>query len=260
MSVRCERFAGDTSSFAVKLAFHRDPDEGAAATPEMAESWGALQTWARGKNLCAYVDQGETLESSHWYLLPLLEWLTANWDPLLHEERPPVGMTGIRSAADVTGIAAAMTYLSDDNDRLDDFEEQYHWQERHTLRTAGHGGIFPDVRFRCLRDQVEVSWTAEPVAGAEDVQFLSSEGTEYAEPTIVAESLYEVLESAAEWLRQQLPASQQCKALVDDVGALRSLERAEDRTAWVASLGTHRDDVVAQWRRITTRAFERFRS
>ena len=252
MSIRWERFAGDTSSFAVRLAFHRDPDEGAGATPEMTESWGALQIWVRGKNLCAHIDQGETLLSSHWYLLPLLEWLSANWDPLLHEERPPAGRTDIHTAADVSGLAAAMTYLSgDDNGQLDEFGEQFDWQERHALRAASDGGIFPDVRLRRFRDQVEISWAARTVPGAEDVQFLSPEGVDYVSPTTVAQPLYEVLECAAEWLREQLPDSKQCSALVEAVGALSSHQRTEGRTAWLASLGTHRGDVAVQWRRIT---------
>lgn len=104
MSVRWERFAGDTASFAVRLAFHRDPDDGAAASPEMAESWGAFQIWVRGVNLCAHAERGETLQFSHWYLLPVLEWLTSNWDPLLHEERPPVSMRSISTAAEASRV------------------------------------------------------------------------------------------------------------------------------------------------------------
>ena len=84
MSVRWERFSGDTSTFAIKIAFHADPDDGQGADADTARSWGALQVWVDGINLCAHVDQGETLQSAHWYLLSTLEWLASNWDPLLH--------------------------------------------------------------------------------------------------------------------------------------------------------------------------------
>ena len=248
MSVRWERFAGDTATFAVRLAFHHDPDNGEAASPEMAESWGAFQIWVRGVNLCAHVDGGETLQFSHWYLLPILEWLSANWDPLLHEERPPSAMPSIRTAAEVGGMAAAMALdPPGDVGALATRKGQWEWDQRHALRTARDGGIVPDVRFRRHRDQVEISWTATRLAGAEGIDFLSHDGTEYAAPSAVAGSLYEVLSCAAEWLHERLPSSERCTALVDSVAALRSTERTEERTAWVAGLGTTRDRIVARW-------------
>ena len=187
MSMRWERFAGDTSSFAVRLAFHRDPDDGEAATPDMAESWGAFQLWVRGKNLCAHIDQGEELRSCHWYLLPLLEWLSGNWDPLFHEERPPAGRSGIGTASGVSGIASASAYAMETDGGLpDEFEQQYEWRGRHALRAAAQGGVFPDVRFRRFRDQVEVSWAANPLPGAEHVYFMSPEGVDYLSPSAVA--------------------------------------------------------------------------
>ena len=251
MSMRWERFAGDTSLFAARLAFHRDPDDGESATADMAESWGAFQLWVRGRNLCAHIDQGEELRSCHWYLLPLLEWLCENWDPLFHEERPPAGRRGIWTASEVSGIASASAYaIEADETRLDEFEQQYEWRERHTLRAARQGGIFPDVRFRRFRDQVEVSWTANPLPGAEDVHFMSPAGTDYLSPSAVAHPLHEVLTSAAEWLHAQLPDSERCSTLVETVGALRSRQRTPDRIAWLAKLGDAQDQMVQRWRRV----------
>ena len=183
MSVRWERFAGDTASFAVRLSFHHDPDIGEAALPEMAESWGAFQIWVRGVNLCAHVDGGETLQFSHWYLLPILEWLSANWDPLLHEERPPLAMRSIGTAAEAGRMAPIAAF--DPAGSTVEFvarQQQYGWNQRHALRTARDGGITPDVRFRRVRDQVEISWMATQLAGAGEVEFLSNEGTAYEAP------------------------------------------------------------------------------
>ena len=249
MSVRWERFAGDTASFAVRLSFHHDPDISAAALPEMAESWGAFQIWVRGVNLCAHVDGGETLQFSHWYLLPILEWLSANWDPLLHEERPPLARRSIGTAAEAGWMASIAAF--DPAGSTFEFvsrQQQYGWNQRHALRTARDGGITPDVRFRRVRDQVEISWTATQLAGAGEVEFLSNEGTAYEAPSAVAEPLYEILASAAEWLHKQLPQSERCQALVDSVAALRSPRRTEERTAWIACLGTTWDRIDARWR------------
>ena len=251
MSVRWERFAGDTASFAVRLAFHHDPDIGATALPEMAESWGAFQIWVRGVNLCAHADSGETLHFSHWYLLPILEWLSANWDPLLHEERPPLAMRSIGTAAEAGRMAPIAAF--DPAGSTVEFvarQQQYGWNQRHALRTARDGGITPDVRFRRVRDQVEISWMATQLAGAGEVEFLSNEGTAYEAPSAVAEPLYEILASAAEWLHKQLPQSERCQALVDSVAALRSPRRTEERTAWIAGLGAAWDRIDARWREL----------
>ena len=94
MTVQWERLVGDTSRFAIRLAFAPDPDDGRAAAPDMSHSWGSFQLWVDGRNLCTHSEEGERIESVHWYLLPLMEWLARNWNPLLHEERLPVKNAG----------------------------------------------------------------------------------------------------------------------------------------------------------------------
>jgi hypothetical protein len=89
-----ERLAGDTDRFAVRLSFEPDPDKDIFEDPAYGGSWGTLQIWADGLNICAHHAAGEPsdelYESVHWYLLPLLEWIAKVWDPLLHEERLPL--------------------------------------------------------------------------------------------------------------------------------------------------------------------------
>ena len=90
-----EMQAGSPGVFAFRLAFLLNP-HGAddLADDDMRESWGSFIIWTRGENLCAHVEQGEVVDSAHWYLLPLMEWLADNWDPLLHEERLPLRNCG----------------------------------------------------------------------------------------------------------------------------------------------------------------------
>ena len=94
MTIRWERLAGDTGVFAMKLAFASDPDEGRGIDPETKASWGSFQIWVQGRNLCAHREEGEAIDSVHWYLLPLLEWFARSWDPLFHEERLPTKNAG----------------------------------------------------------------------------------------------------------------------------------------------------------------------
>ena len=62
---------GDKKKFAVEIEFCSDPDAGKFALPEDGLSWGRLDLWVDGRNLC---DPGGVT----WYLLPLFEWFVAN--------------------------------------------------------------------------------------------------------------------------------------------------------------------------------------
>src|SRR5260221_13939189 len=85
-----EILSGRRDRFAVKLTFLPDPDDGRAATAEESLAWGGLEIWVKGHNLCEHVEIREPSPAVHWYLLSFLQWLAANWDFLLHENRFPV--------------------------------------------------------------------------------------------------------------------------------------------------------------------------
>jgi len=253
MSVRWERFAGDTSAFAVRLAFHPDPDDGKGADLATAASWGSIQVWVDGINLCSHLDQGETLQASHWYLLSALEWLAAEWNPLLHEERLPSHSKTFGSAIDVAhawpslllGDAASERALGDDARRFD-------WEQRHSLRSARNGGLFPDLRLRRLRDTIEVSWTNVALAGAGGVEFVAQQGTSVQDSTQVGDALYQILSESVAQLRRELPHSDRISSLSARVAALRSDGLVEERTAWLAGLGETKARVVERWRSIVS--------
>ena len=214
MPTRWERLAGDTGVFAIKVAFMDDPDEGHPVDMDLWRSWGAFQIWVHGANLCAHLEEGETVESAHWYLLPLLEWFVRSWDPMLHEERLPCannandGWTGLRRN-------------SVPSPALDEQEEEaweaawQQWWSRHAMVTASEGGVFPDVVFRRSRDLVEVSWGhGRRIGIPEHVDFLANgPGAVRLKPTEVAEPLYEVVKAAAEYLSRVSPDSARVRDL-----------------------------------------------
>lgn len=253
MSVRWERFSGDTSRFAIKIAFHADPDEGEGTDADTAASWGALQLWVDGVNLCTHVDQGETLQSAHWYLLPVLEWLASSWEPLLHEERLPSSSSRFETAADLANSTPWLSLVGvEASSALAEDERRFAWEQRHSLRVARDGGLLPDVRLRRLRDEIEVSWNNTPLAGAAGAEFVATQGRSRQEPTQVGDALYEVLLAGTTWLQAQRPDSARMRNLAASVDALRLADRAEERAAWLAGLGHSRLQVVDQWRRFVS--------
>ena len=122
MTTRWERLAGDPGLFALKLAFASDPDEGQGIDPETGASWGSFQIWAEGRNLCAHREEGELVDSVHWYLLPLLEWFARNWDPLLHEERLPARNAGDTAWESLRATGFPPAAIEDDERKASEWE------------------------------------------------------------------------------------------------------------------------------------------
>lgn len=251
MSLQWERFAGDTSDFAVRLSLYDDPHPMRGVDADTSASWGAIQIWVGGVNVCAHTDQGESLTSAHWYVLPILEWLVERWDALLHEERLPLGR--FATAAEFAG----MPNTDVDVDGYWEREElRYEWHQRHSLRAAAEGGLLPDLKVRRLRDQIELSWSRSPSAGELDVEWQAPIGHRHTDPVATAEVLDEVLSQAVTRLLKLRPESQRIRTLAQAAGALRSETRADVRAAWLAGLGTTAKTALARWRDLRARVTE----
>ena len=164
MARQREIMVGSRDRFAVKIAFQTDPDRGRAATREHSISWGAIEVWANGHNLCRHVELGESIDAAHWYLLPILQWLASNWDFLLHEERLP-GRNAARDAwISMQRTAEPPPVLPED--AAEQWEIGWHnWWERHALQAAREGGLIPNLFVRRWRDLIELSWGDRPIAG-----------------------------------------------------------------------------------------------
>jgi Zn-dependent peptidase ImmA (M78 family) len=254
MSTRWEKMTGDTGVFAFKISFSSDPDGRDAIDPAESLSWGGFQIWVEGRNLCAHLEEGERIESVHWYLLPFLEWLASNWNPLLHEERPAV-----ENKADCAWECLQLTRfpplaVEEQVNVAAAWEKKwYSWWTRHSIRASREGGLFPDCVLRRWRDQIEVSWGSVKAVGApEHYQFLESErGFARLPPKVVADALYDVLNDGARYLFDQAAASPRLKAFHAHVVSLRSAKRNEDqRLAWLAGLGMDEPSIRQGWRRL----------
>lgn len=235
MTIRWERFAGRTDRFAIRLSLLSDPDGGVGASSEESASWGSIEMWVDHRNLCANIDQGEALSASHWYLLPIAEWLTANWNALLHEERLP-----LVDSADTGAVALASTRsapaLLDEEATVEWEEERFAWWSRHAIRTSRTGGLLPNVVFRRLRDYVEISWDDEGEAGAPPgFEFTASRGNFLLRPREVAQPLYEVLTALADVLGERGSAGR-LVGLRHALDAITGGEQERARQIWLAGM------------------------
>ena len=254
MSVGCERLAGDTSEFALRIGFSPDPDAGQGIDPEVGISWGSFQIWIEGRNLCAHNEDGSRVDSVHWFLLPLMEWLVRNWNPLLHEERFPVPNEHDTGWESLRATRFPPPAIENDDERAAAWERKWQsWWTRHALCSAREGGLFPDVILRRLRDSIEISWGPARSAGMPDhFSFLESvPGVSLLEPSKVADPLHQVLSDAGGYLLSLAPESPRIKALVGSLQELNS-EEPDRRLMWLAGQGTDEETVRTGWDRAKT--------
>lgn len=241
-----EKLAGDTSKFAIRISFAADPDSGVASTAEESLSWGSFQIWVEGQNLCAHQYGEERVESVHWYLLPLLEWLIENWDPIFHEERLPN-----RNAAPSAQEALKLTYespLAFPNPDVWD-QNRYDWWSRHCLEAARFGGLFPAAYFRRWRDRLEISWHyPEGQTRNVDVRFLSAVGCSRLTLADVATPLYGVLVEAITHLLDLKPDSQRLRLMQTKIAALTSDREAA--WAWLLGFGNTLSEMRESWKEL----------
>jgi Zn-dependent peptidase ImmA (M78 family) len=250
-----EHLAGDTRLFALRMSFAEDPDRGIGAAPEEALSWGAFQIIVDDQNLCAHTEADEVVESVHWYMLPLLEWLASNWDPLFHEEKLPArnAATDAATSLRVTQFPPAKVLDDEGSTWASDWQA---WWMRHSIQAAREGGLFPDIVIRRWRDDVEVSWDTDALPGipsAIGYRFLAPKGVARFSPQDVAQPIFEVSLAASRELLRRQPDSDRLRTLVNSFEAIRAPGRDEQRAAWLAGIGAQADTVLDSWRTIRER-------
>lgn len=245
MATLWQMLAGDTRRFAIRLAFGPDPDDGRGADRDLSLSWGSFQLWVEGRNLCAHKEEGERLESVHWYLLPLIEWFANNWNPLLHEERLPARNVGASAWESLQETSFPPGAVEADEALADAWYGDWQsWWYRHALHVASEGGLFPDVVFRRFRDTVEVSWGDAPGAGTPaGYEFVESAGAVRLSPQEVAGPLHEVLSGAVGYLVKANLGSERLAALGRTLRLRSRVGQRRERLAWLAGLGTDLETV-----------------
>ncbi len=244
-------YVGRKEALAFIVRFEADPDDGLNAIAEESMSWGALEVWVDGTNLCEHQENGQIVSSVHWYVLPIIEWLAANWDPLLHEERLPNMNAGDDAWSSLTATRFPPESLQEDEERLW-FEHWQGWWNRHSLRAARCGGLFPDLVIRRWQDLVEVSWGDRPVAGIpDDIVFMRSRGVSRLSPASVAEPLYRLLQKTTDFLIKRLNHSERLASVAEQIEQIRK-PPGRDRMAWLAGLGSSYDKIRDEWDTISS--------
>ena len=248
---------GHKEKFAIGLQFHRDPDTEYPVEPFLGNTWGSLQIWVDGINLCSHIDDGKIFESVDWYFLNLLEWFIENWNPLFHEQRLPNKNVGSNAWLSLHLTEIPPPALESNEEELDKWESWWQdWWFRHSIMSARDGGLFPDILIRRCMDMVEISWGRSNLPGApEHFRFINDEPNfNLLRPQSVAEPIYQLLTDATHHLFEKLPYEDRVKAFSENVKKLQACgsdgcDLRKQRIAWLAGLGRTSAEVTEGWER-----------
>ncbi len=244
---------GDPDRFAVRIEFCRDP-EGSGLDAEDLLSWGRLQIWAGGRNLCQHHVDGVPFAEVTWSLLPVLEWLARDWDAIFHEQKLPAADPGGWAGPAMLRLNAPARF-----ERRGAWDDEAAgrtdaWARRHSLMFHRHGGLFPDVWIRRFGSLAEVSWTDLVPAGAPaGFQFSNGSGGLALPLDDVAHPLGSLLEDSVAAMRRALPGSVRLDALARSIGGLRIPDRRPRRVGILAGLGSSPEDWQRRWEDLVER-------
>ncbi|MBK7000000.1 MAG: ImmA/IrrE family metallo-endopeptidase [Rhodoferax sp.] len=172
----------------------------------LAEGWstGELRITVGRQVLTEYRFRGELCDHVSWYLSPVIDWFVRNWTWLFHEESFAWPDKSGQPAAVATLFALERTIASPDETDRKAYQAIHAWWSRHALRAADSSAIYPDIYFRRVADDIEISWLArQPVYAPADFFLTLVPGYALLPVSAVAKPLWQFLE----WATQSAPAT-----------------------------------------------------
>lgn len=186
---------GDKARIEIAVRWADDPEPRKRRPAIGGWSTGELRLTVNHYVLTRNEYAGASSEAVRWYLLPIFEWIADNWVSLLHEER--FAWRENSGAPAATAAFLALRRLIDADGELSTGESYANvqaWWSRHALRAADSSALYPDIVFRRLRDEIEISWTArQPQHSPDGFRFELMPGVATLPVADVAGPLWEML-------------------------------------------------------------------
>ena len=190
---------GRREAFQVAVRWLRDPDPIRRRPAGHGWSMGEIEFLVSGQNLTESIIQDDRQPCVRWYLSPVLDWLVTNWVDLLHEEHFSWPERSSMPAAVACSRALDFWGSTWDLKGRQTYQQVQAWYQRHALRSAAAGGVFPDLFIRRCGDHVELSWTAHaPPFSHDGLTFESGAGHLRLPVADVAEPLLGLLQ----WVKE----------------------------------------------------------
>lgn len=160
---------GNEKNFAIEYELLQNPyAEGGL----IGASWGVLDLWVDGKNLCKYSYKNKW-STYTWNLSYIVTWFFDNWELIVGFDPYPLDVEG-KNLLEL--LNESDNYDSDDELEFDLwYGAKNRWLLNHGWFSVRGGEIIPCVYFRRVDENIEISWNNE-FWKEEDVLFESIKG------------------------------------------------------------------------------------
>lgn len=229
---------GDPARFEIAVRWIEDREPRGRRPLHGGWSSGELRLTVCGHVLTEHRHHDRELSGARWYLMPVFEWLSRNWAALLHEEHFAWRENGATPAATAVFLALGR-FIGGSGDESDDvYSRVQAWWSRHALRAADPSALFPDVVFRRLVDDIEISWTArQPAHAPAGFRYTLNPGA----ATLAVEDVARPLWAALKWASEPgIPLDPPDRRSVDDLrdqlGSLENLTAAALEGTYLTTL------------------------
>lgn len=211
-----QRF-GDPKQFEIAAKWSKDTEPRERLPSVEGWSTGELQITVCGQVLTQHRLRGAAHDCLSWYLSPVIDWLIRNWTWLLHEERYAWLDKSGQPAAVATLSALERTICSPDETDRRSYGDVHTWWCRHALRAADSSALYPDIYFRRVADDIEISWLSrQPEFAPQGFSLMLAPGYALLPVTAVAEPLWQFLA----WATESAPATKKDdRAIVTELKA-----------------------------------------
>jgi Zn-dependent peptidase ImmA (M78 family) len=168
---------GSSDLFEIAFRWSKDEEERDVLPLTGGWSMGDLKITVGRQTLTARRFGDSHRDCISWYVYPLLEWFIQNWTWIFHEESYSWDEKAGMPAAPASVAALGQYIGSSDNDERASYRDIHGWWKRHALRAADSSALYPDICFRRVEDDVEISWSArQPQFAPEEMSLVLAPG------------------------------------------------------------------------------------
>lgn len=195
---------GSPGLFEIAVRWTSDEEPHGRLPQTSGWSMGDLQITVGHQVLTARRFEDSERNYVSWYLHPLFSWFIQHWTWLFHEEVYSWTEKSGAPAAMASFAALGRTIGSSDEAERNAYRDIQGWWARHALRAADGSALYPDICFRRVGDEVEISWSGrQPVYAPEELSLVLSPGCATLSVAAVVQPLWDFLT----WGLKTAPAS-----------------------------------------------------
>lgn len=244
---------GEPDSFEISARWLDDHEPRERLPHEYGWSLGEIKIVVGGHVLTRHRLYSQSKEAIGWYLGPIIVWLVEKWPWLLHEEAFTWPDRSGESGAVATSSALSQYIASDDEIEQEYYRKVHDWWSRHALRAADPSALYPDIYFRRLEDDIEISWIEQqPDFAPKDFSLELTPGAASLPVALVAKTIWSFIEwglacarpvtksdsDEVEEIRKKVALLKRKSAFelealhIADAGLRKIMEKARDHGDW----------------------------